>query len=37
VVERVSDAGALALAAGFAALALTCFWVIRRPREGATS
>jgi MFS family permease len=30
-VERISDAGALALAAGFAALALTCFWVIKRP------
>ena len=30
-VERLSDAGALALAAGFAVLALTCFWLIRRP------
>ncbi len=33
VVERVSDAGALALAAGFAAVALTCFVVIRPPRD----
>ncbi len=31
VVERVSDAGALALAAAFVALALTCFTVIKRP------
>lgn len=31
VVDRASDAGALALAAGFAAVALTCFVVIRRP------
>lgn len=31
VVERLSDAGALALAAFFAATALVCFIVIRRP------
>jgi MFS family permease len=31
-IERTSDAGALALAAGFAAVALTCFVVISRPR-----
>jgi MFS family permease len=31
VVERISDAGALALAAGFAASALVCFLLIRRP------
>ncbi|MGE0565183.1 MAG: MFS transporter [Pseudolabrys sp.] len=31
VVERASDPAALALAAGFAALALVCFVVIRRP------
>jgi MFS family permease len=31
VVDRVSDAGALALAAAFAAIALACFAVIRRP------
>jgi hypothetical protein len=33
VIERASDAGALALAAGFAAVALICFIVIKRPRE----
>ncbi len=31
VVERTADAAALALAAGFAALALVCFVLIRRP------
>ncbi|HEU5018602.1 MAG TPA: MFS transporter, partial [Pseudolabrys sp.] len=31
VVERASDAAALALACGFAAVALACFLVIRRP------
>ena len=31
VVERVSDGAALALAAGFAVVALACFVVIRRP------
>ena len=31
VVERASDASALALAAGFAAIGLVCFIVIRRP------
>jgi len=31
VVDRASDPAALALAAGFAAVALTCFIVIRRP------
>ena len=31
VVDRASDTGALALAAGFAAVALTCFVMIRRP------
>ena len=31
VVERTTDAAALALAAGFAAVALSCFVVIRRP------
>jgi MFS family permease len=31
VVERASDAGALALAAGFAAIGLVCFIVIRKP------
>ena len=31
VVERLSDGAALALAAGFAALALACFVVIKRP------
>jgi MFS family permease len=31
VVDRASDKGALALAAGFAAVALACFAVIRRP------
>jgi MFS family permease len=31
VIVHVSDAAALALAAGFAAIALTCFIVIRRP------
>ena len=31
VVERTSDAGALALAAGFAAVALVCFVTIMRP------
>jgi hypothetical protein len=31
VVERASDAGALALAAGFAAIGLICFIVIRKP------
>jgi hypothetical protein len=31
VVDRGSDPAALALAAGFAAVALTCFIVIRRP------
>ncbi len=31
VVDRASDAAALALAAGFAAVALVCFIVIRRP------
>jgi MFS family permease len=31
VVERTSDSAALALAAGFAAVALVCFIVIRRP------
>jgi hypothetical protein len=31
VVDRVSDTGALALAAAFAAIALVCFVVIRRP------
>ncbi|HVZ51180.1 MAG TPA: MFS transporter, partial [Pseudolabrys sp.] len=31
VVERASDAAALALAAGFAALALVCFMLIRKP------
>lgn len=31
VVERTSDPAALALAAGFAAIALTCFVVIKRP------
>jgi len=31
VVEHISDAGALALTAGFAAVALTCFIVIKRP------
>ena len=31
VVERASDGAALALAAGFAAVALVCFIVIRRP------
>jgi hypothetical protein len=31
VVDRASDIGALGLAAGFAALALTCFVMIRRP------
>jgi MFS family permease len=32
VVEYASDAGALALAAGFAAAALACFIVIRKPK-----
>jgi MFS family permease len=32
VVEKTSDMAALALAAGFAAVALVCFVVIRRPR-----
>jgi hypothetical protein len=32
VVERLSDGAALALAAGFAALALACFVAIRRPQ-----
>ncbi|MDP2410748.1 MAG: MFS transporter [Pseudolabrys sp.] len=32
VLERTSDAVALGMAAGFAALALVCFVVIRRPR-----
>ncbi len=36
VIERTSDPAALALAAGFAAVALTCFVVIRRPGERAT-
>jgi MFS family permease len=31
VVERASDAGALALAAAFAAIALVCFMLIRKP------
>jgi MFS family permease len=31
VIERTSDAGALTLAAGFVAVALTCFVVIKRP------
>jgi hypothetical protein len=31
VAERVSDAGALTLAAGFAVVALACFAAIRRP------
>jgi hypothetical protein len=31
VVERASDPAALALAAGFASIALICFTVIRRP------
>jgi MFS family permease len=31
VVDRASDTGALALAAGFAAVALACFVMIRRP------
>ena len=31
VVERTSDGAALALAAGFAAVALVCFVVIKRP------
>jgi len=31
VVERVSDPAALALAAGFASIALVCFIAIRRP------
>jgi MFS family permease len=31
VIDRASDPAALALAAGFAAVALTCFIVIRRP------
>jgi hypothetical protein len=31
VVDRVSDLGALALAAAFAAIALACFVVIRKP------
>jgi hypothetical protein len=30
VIERVSDAAALAVAAAFAALALACAWAIRR-------
>lgn len=33
VVERASDGAALALAAGFAGVALACFLVIKRPRE----
>jgi MFS family permease len=32
VAERLSDSAALALAAGFALVALTCFLAIRRPR-----
>jgi hypothetical protein len=31
VVERSSDAMALAVVAGFAALALLCLWAIHRP------
>jgi hypothetical protein len=31
VVDRASDPAALALAAGFAAVALACFFVIKRP------
>jgi hypothetical protein len=31
VVERLSDPAALAVAAGFASIALTCFWLVRRP------
>jgi hypothetical protein len=31
VVERASDSAALALAAGFASIALICFIAIRRP------
>jgi hypothetical protein len=31
VAERISDAGALALAAGFAVVALVCFAAMRRP------
>jgi len=31
VVERASDAGALALAAGFAAAGLVCFIIIKKP------
>jgi MFS family permease len=33
IVERASDAAALAFAAGFAAIALVCFLVIRQPRQ----
>jgi hypothetical protein len=33
VVERISDAAALALAAGFASAALICFISIRRPSQ----
>ncbi len=33
VVERTSDAAALALAGGFAAVALVCFVLIRRPEQ----
>jgi len=31
VVERTTDSAALAVAAGFAAVALVCFLLIRRP------
>jgi hypothetical protein len=31
VIERVSDAAALSLAAAFAAIALVCFLSLRRP------
>ena len=37
VVERSSDPAALALAAGFAALALTCFAMIRKPGQTGSS
>jgi MFS family permease len=37
VVERSADSAALALAAAFAATALVCFIIIRKPSEGADS
>jgi MFS family permease len=37
VVERAADSAALALAAAFAATALVCFIIIRKPSEGADS